>query len=216
MSRAPRASRASSSAADQELNEFIEYGTIAAITTLNPLVEEGLGAAYTGGASARAERSFASYAPNKIDVDLNGDGQTEESLILKRNLFPRNVKTIEVVSTGRCVVNRDISIRNFTCDLNSDGASDMRIDMNRNWYGGLKDITVDTNGDGKADHRLTRDKRFFGRLEGINVDLGDDGTIDGHVKFIRNGRGHIDKIVFEQPEEKPLNANPAKRLEQSK
>jgi hypothetical protein len=194
-----RASSASSNAGDQARTEFIEYGTIAAITTLNPLVEEGLGAAYTAGASAKVERSFASYAPNKIDLDLNGDGQTEESLILKRNLFPRSVKTIEVGSTGQCVANRDFRIRNFTCDFNSDGASDMRIDMNRNWYGGLKDITVDSDGDGNTDHRLTRAKGFLGRLEGINVDLGDDGTIDGHVKFIRNGWGHIDKIVFQQP-----------------
>jgi hypothetical protein len=183
----------------RQLKEFIELGTITAITTLNPLVEEGLGAAYTGGGSAKVERAFASYAPKKIDLDLNGDGKTEESLILKRNSFPSNLKAVEVGSTGQCVANRDISIRNFTCDLNRDGATDMRINMNRNSLGGVIDISVDSDGDGNTDHRLTRAKGFLGRLEGINVDLGDDGTIDGHVKFIRNGWGHVDQIVFEQP-----------------
>jgi hypothetical protein len=76
----------------------------------------------------------------------------------------------------------------------------MRINMNRNSLGGVIDISVDSDGDGNTDHRLTRAKGFLGRLEGINVDLGDDGTIDGHVKFIRNGWGHVDQIVFEKPQ----------------
>ncbi|MDP3510125.1 MAG: hypothetical protein Q8T09_19290 [Candidatus Melainabacteria bacterium] len=203
----------SSSRGSQELDEFVEYGTIAAIATLNPLVEEALGAAYKRGASGKAERAFASYELQKLDLDLNGDGQSEKSLTLKQTTFPRNLDTITVGSTGRCVANYYIGIRNFTCDLNNDGATDMRIYMNRTRFGGLKDISVDTNGDGKPDHRLTRDKRSIRKIEGINVDLGDDGTIDGHVRFIRNGWGHIDKIVFEQPENKPLNANSVKRLD---
>lgn len=183
--------------------EFFEFGTVGAVATLNPLAEEALRAAYQRGASARVERAFGNYAPREVDL-IDGDGQMKERLKVERSQFPLTIGSVELVGKGQCVADRDIFVGNFNCDLNNDGTSDMKIFLNRNFVGGVRDISVDTNGDGRPDHRLIRDESFFsslgiGPLKGINVDIGDDGTIDGYIGFVRNSFGHIDRLVFEQP-----------------
>jgi hypothetical protein len=182
--------------------EFCEYGTAAAISTLNPLLDEAVGAAYGKGGSASANRSLGYAGPDSMSVDRTGDGKVDTKLTFTKTVWG-NLDTVSIdsdadgKSDGKAQAKRSLGkVQSVSADLNNDGKNDMKITVNRNWLGHVKDLEIDTNSDGKADHKFTPEKTFWGKAAGFQVDIGANGTNDGYIEFVRNGWGNIDKLVF--------------------